>query len=158
MGRSESLRAEVKRPFAEERPLPVNKAKGTGGKKGTGREEPKPEEANAATREGGSWVHELKPLHESIRSLAQSVQEIEKLTAGLLVALEVLDQVRRSDLLRRAGEALLASDVPPAERLKRFAAMLERVDAKKIQAVLESPHLQALLDLMGPKRPGGSGK
>ncbi|PTQ52513.1 MAG: hypothetical protein BLITH_0692 [Brockia lithotrophica] len=134
----------------------MNKPPNTGRKKENDRGEPKDEEAGVAERDvGGSWVHELKPLHESIRSLAQSVQEIEKLTAGLLVALEVLDQVRRSDLLRRAGEALLASDVPPVERLKRLAAMLERVDAKKIQAVLESPHLQALLDLMDPKKPGG---
>jgi len=121
-----------------------------------GYEPPHAPKNESPERESGvSWVDELKPLHDSIRNLTQSVQEIEKLTAGLLVALEVLDQVRQSDILRRAGEALTASEIPPVERLKRLAAMLERVDTKKIQTVLESPHLQALLSLLGPKNPSG---
>lgn len=137
---------------AAQRPEP----KETKGRKNAEAPQPPPVEGTPQQRQ--DMMLQVQGLREGIRGLSSSIQQVEKTMESITQMFQTMEKVGGMMKLDQflsppSAGATRGGAVHPMDQMKRFIGMLEKIDFKQVNQILDSPLFQNLLS-SDPKKGG----
>ncbi len=111
----------------------------------------------------GDFISQMNNFREGIRGLSSSIHQVEKTMESITQMMQTLEKLGGLKRLNQffagpppqgqAGER--TGGVQPLDQIKRLIAMMERIDFKQVNQILDSPLIQNLLS-PSPQKKGGA--